>query len=88
MILMKQIKEITNYNTDFYKKVISDLKGIGIKNPIPSEIAFMSENTSEEVSIIYKYMSTGLHYDKKECDEQDVISAGFKWWPTWNFYEK
>ena len=31
---------------------------------------------------------TGLHYNKKDCDEQDVISAGFKWWPTWNFYEK
>ena len=88
MILMKQIKEITNYNTDFYKKVISDLKGIGIEHPIPSEIAFMSENTSEEISIIYKYMSTGLHYNKKECDEKDVITAGFKWWPTWNFYEK
>ena len=85
---MKQIKEITNCNTDFYKKVISDLKGIGIENPIPSEIAFMSENTSEEISIIYKYMSIGLHYNKKDCDEQDVISAGFKWWPTWNFYEK
>ena len=56
MILMKQIKEITNYNTDFYKKVISDLKGIGIENPIPSEIAFMSENTSEDISIIYKYI--------------------------------
>ena len=73
---------------EFYKKVIQDLSDIGINSVNSEDIAFLSENTSDEISVIYKFMSTGLHYKKANIKEEEVIDSGFKWWPTWNFYEK
>lgn len=78
-------KEVIDNHTDFYKKVIKDLGEIGAFTPMKSEIQFMVDNNSDDIVVDYKYMSTGLHYKKKDIKEQDVIDAGFKWCPTWHY---
>ena len=82
---MKKEIEETNYNTEFHKKIITDLLKKGVSTPSYTEIAFLSENDSDDICVDYKGMSTGLHYNKKDINEEDVFEAGFKWWPTWNF---
>lgn len=74
--------------TEFHKKVINDLKEHGYKSVEDSNVAFFFENDSDIVVVDYKFMSTGLRYNKKELNVQDILDAGFKYLSTWNFYEK
>lgn len=81
-------EEIKNYDTEFHKDVIQQLEKLGYKNIANESIAIMTDNDSDDLSVDINFMSTGLHYSKKEVKEEDVREAGFKWCSTWNFYEK
>lgn len=85
---MSKKEEVTVTKTAFYHKVMKDLASIGAFTPITSEIQFMVDNDSDDVVVDYNCMSTGLHYNKKDIDQQEVIEAGFKYWPTWNYTSK
>lgn len=74
--------------TEFYEKVVNDLKAKGYKDIEPSNVGFLVENDNDVVVVDYKFMSTGIHYNKKDVDPEEVVAAGFKYYPTWNFYEK
>lgn len=74
--------------TEFHEKVIKDLKKYGYTNVEDSNIGFLFENDSDIVTVDHKFMSTGLRYNKKDLNVQDILDAGFKYFPTWNFYEK
>lgn len=71
--------------TEFQIKIFNLLKDCGIKEPQTNKVAIMTHNNKEEAIINYDFMSTGIKIPKSEISEQEVLDAGFKWWPTWHF---
>jgi hypothetical protein len=45
----------------------------------------MTHNNKLSATVNYDFMSTGIYFDRNEVSEQEVLDAGFKWWPTWHF---
>lgn len=87
--MAKKVEEIkTDYNTKFHQKVMKDLADLGYVNIPTSSIAFIVENDSDDVVVDYNAMSTGLRYNKKDIDIEEIVPAGFKYWPVWNFNSK
>jgi len=70
--------------SEFYNKVIRDLAEHGYKNVIPGNVGFLVENDNDIAVVDYNFMSTGLHYNKKDLNVDEIIEAGFKYFPTWN----
>ena len=69
---------------EFYNKVMNDLKEHGYTHVVPENVGIMVENDNDIAIVDYNFMSTGIHYNKSEIDPQQVIEAGFKYFPTWN----
>lgn len=80
----KNNKEV-NKETEFQKKIFGLLIEKGFKNPVSEKVAIMTHNNKLSATVNYDFMSTGIYFDRNEVTEQEVLDAGFKWWPTWHF---
>lgn len=79
-------EEKVQTQTEFQKKILNLLIEKGIKNPTPNKVAIMTHNNRINARVNYDFMSTGIEFPKNETSEQETLDAGFKWWPTWHFY--
>lgn len=79
-------EEKVQTQTEFQKKIFNLLIEKGFKNPTPDKVAIMTHNNRLNASVNYDFMSTGIEFPKNETSEQETLDAGFKWWPTWHFY--
>lgn len=66
------------------KKIYSALLEKGYK--LDSTIAIIVKEKTDEYSVSYNYMSTGIKYNTKELDLVDLERDGIKIWRTWSFY--
>ena len=66
------------------KKIYSALLEKGYK--LDSTIAIMVKEKTDEYSVSYNYMTTGIKYNAKELDLVDLERDGIKIWRTWSFY--
>lgn len=80
----KNSKEVKQ--TEFQKKILNLLVEQGFTNPVSSKVAIMTHNNNLMASVNYDCMSTSITFPKKDVTEQEVLDAGFKWWPTWHYY--
>lgn len=71
--------------TEFQKKIFELLLKEGITEPIPNKVAIMTHNNRKEASVNYNFMTTKIKIPIQDVSEQEVLDAGFKWWPTWHF---
>lgn len=71
--------------TPFNKKIHALLEEKGYKNVPDSSIAFIFDNLSDDVIIDINFMSTGIHFKKKNLDKKEIIEAGFRYCPTWSY---
>lgn len=81
----KNVKDI-NKETEFQKRILGLLKEKGFNSPSSDKVAIMTHNNRDYATVNYDFMSTGIYFPKKETNQQEVLDAGFKWWPTWHFF--
>lgn len=81
----KKENKAFNSETEFHKKICSLLREHDFKVTENSHISFIVENTNDDVSIDFNFMSTGIHLKKNEIDKQEIIDSGFHYYPTWNW---
>jgi len=83
MAKKEEQKNVTH--TPFYYEVINKLKELGRTVTSPETVAFMVDEEKDDICVDINFMTTGLHYNKKNVTKEDVVAAGFRWCSTWNF---
>lgn len=81
---MAKEEKVTKIETEFHKMIRNLLKEKGYGNATDDSIAFMVDNKSDDVCIDHNFMSTGIHLNKSEVSQVDVVAAGFKYCVTWH----
>ena len=71
--------------TEFNLKIHKLLEEKGYHNISDSNIAFLEDNLSDDVILDVNYMSSGIHFKKNEINREEIISSGFRYYPTWSY---
>ena len=71
--------------TEFNLKIHKLLEEKGYNNISDSNIAFLEDNLSDDVILDVNYMSSGIHFKKNEINREEIISSGFRYYPTWSY---
>ena len=71
--------------TDFNLKIHKLLEEKCYNNISDSNIAFLEDNLNDDVILDVNYMSSGIHFKKNEINREEIISSGFRSYPTWSY---